>query len=480
MLNAGVNEQQITNLTKQCAYRLTVIVDGEAKVVGYPLTCEFNISRNTSAQANSATFNIYNLAPSTRNSEHFFEDRLYNKNKIKFIKFEAGYEGKFTLLFKGQIMEAYSKSQGVDIITSIQANDWGTYGDYLAVTFEEGTNKKDAFVQMANQAKNLTLGEVGTIEGTFKTPTTFVGTPMDCLNQLTGGNTFIDNSEIKYLPSNECIEENVYIITSQSGLLGTPERKGQGLSVTTIFNPNIKVGQLVEIRSSTQQKYNDTYKVMGLSHQGVISGALGGQRTTTFDLFIKDSLPTENNAVTGETGKQPIKLVKGTEVRVENISQAAYNVYKYIREHNGQVPNWKINDKISWKEMLVNANEPNEIFNELKQEYISNCEVIANKLYNFLNVHYPGQKITINSGWRSRENNAKLKGSATESAHLRGLAIDFQFKGINTINAYNKTFEPRSGWDKFTYLYITGTGGHIHVQATYGSSGVRRGKTKRL
>ena len=81
MLNAGTNYNIIKSYNNQCIWSLAVSDGINTKVIGYPLTIEFNIVRNTFASANSATFNIYNLSPSTRSSEFFFQDRFNIKNQ---------------------------------------------------------------------------------------------------------------------------------------------------------------------------------------------------------------------------------------------------------------------------------------------------------------------------------------------------------------------------------------------------------------
>lgn len=457
----------------QCIWQM-VVTDGTNSVeIGYPLTVEFNITRNTFASANNATFNIYNLNPTHRDSDFFFQDR-FAIDKIKYVYFKAGYNDKLTLIFKGYILQSYSKRNGVDVVTSMQCLDMGSSNDYVNMTFEQGTTFQDAAQNIIQNSQGLTLGNMGNLAGSFQTPTTLEGNPLEVLNQISGGHAFIDNGIVNILQDNEAIESNVTEIRAENGLIATPERKGGQVDIQMVFNPDFIVGQWLNIKSDVASKFTGTYKVCGISHQGTISGAIAGERTTTLNLMSGAFLPNSNYNVTGGIFGQPAQSVKGTEIKPLNgsISNNAQAVYNYIQKYNGDIPATRIIGNITWSDMLGHANKPNERVREVSPAICQNCITIATKLYNFLQAHYPNQPIKITSGWRSRENNAKYKNASKESVHLRGLAIDFYFKRINTNNAYLRTF--KTSWDKFTYKFRFGGSYYIHVQATLGKGGARR------
>ena len=146
-------------------------------------------------------------------------------------------------------------------------------------------------------------------------------------------------------------------------------------------------------------------------------------------------------------------------------------VLKYIKDHNGEIPPWKINERISWSEMIGNDNTTEQRVKQLTTDILSNCVLIADKLVKFLNsTSLKGQRIHIESGWRSVENNIHCGGDK-ESRHLYGGAIDFYFLNVDTNDAYNNIFLKQ--WDKFTYKYRYGVTGTllIHVQNTLGKGG---------
>ena len=430
---------------------------------GYPLTIDFNIHKNMESSTNTATFNIYNLAEKTRSN--IFQEQ-FNTGVKKVVEFWAGYGGfdKEVLVFKGYIQEAYSKRQSVDMITTITAWDIGYTERYITCTFDKGTTLKDAYKNVVSRYPDLELAEIGELNGSFKTPTTFAGTPMEVLNKITDYHTFVDNGKVKTLQNNECIDVPVHIIKAESGLLETPLLKGGQIEVTSIFQPAIEIGQLYEIQSVTASNFNGTYKVCGYSHSGTISGAVAGQRTTRINLLIGAILPCSNYVITGntETGFKKVKLEQVNPV-VTGYGSSVEEVYRYIRENNGQIPNKKITKDISWANVLGNQNNSNERLKELTKSKLYNCQNVANALQRFKDTYYPSQSLKVTSGWRSNRVNAQWKGKTGIHGHLYGNAIDFYIGGISygqmktALNVYTKanlSSTPYANYDDK----------HIHIQ----------------
>ena len=483
-LSGGVSHTVSVVKKNEWNWRLTVTytdTDGTTKTttVGYPLTIDFSIERNTFASANTATFSIYNLAPSTRDSEAFFQDEFFT-DKVKLVTFKAGRNGKITTCFEGYIRKSYSKRNGTNVITEMHCLDLGTSKQtYINMTFEAGTLKKEAYSLIIKNCPELAQGDTGTIEGEFKTAVTLTGSPLEVLNQITDGHTFIDKGVVHTLQNNESRKVSVTILKGETGLIGTPQRQGAGLTLPSIFNPELEVGQLLEIDDPIQTKFNGTYMVTGFRHNGTISGAVAGSRTTQIDVLIGDYLNNSSFNITQTTDLQPFTAVEGKNVEVVNgqLVGSAYGIWQYIRKNNGKIPNAKITPQISWYEMIGHDNNDNERYNELTVGIISNCITIAQKLQLYINANTPGQKIIISSGWRSKRVNAKYSNASRESAHLRGCAIDFKYANINTLNVFRTKYNIT--WDKFTYLFRGNISGSpiIHVQSTLGKNDNRRSKS---
>lgn len=465
--------QNISNFEKQCIWQMSVTYYDEkgqekTKTIGYPLTINFNITRNTFASANTGRFTIYNLSPSTRASEAFCQDRFFTE-KTKIVTFKAGYNGNLITCFRGYILQSYSKRHGVDVLTEMECLDIGTANyNYINATFEAGTTKKEAYKNIIQNCEGLSLGYLGKLEGEYKTPVTFSGDPLAVLNQITDGHTYIDNGVVHTLQNNESLDIGVQVLQLGAGLLDTPERSGAEIIARGLLNPNTQVGQLIEIKDPILENFNGTYMLCGFNHSGTISGAVAGQRTTTYNLLIGDYLAKMQDGQFTKVKEEQVEVVGSM------LQAGAQGVYNYIKSHNGNYPNKNITRNISWRDMLGHDNNNMDRLNNLSVEIISNCITIAKKLQAYIDTNTPAQKIIISSGWRSPRVNNQYKNASKESAHLRGLAIDFKYQNINTLQVFKYVYNRT--WDKFTYLFRGNISKNpvIHVQATLGSGGAKR------
>lgn len=394
------------------------------------LTCHFNLTRGILSDSNKCTIQIYNLAPKTR--EKIFQDAFQmNPEKWKYVKLEAGYDGNLSVLFMGRILQAYSHRQGgqTDIVTEIQAQALDMFDCQASYTFEAGTTYKEALQAIATGSMpNVKLENVGNLEGTFKTRTTFDGDAMENISKLTGGNAFVDNNSLNVLMSNEVIDVPVPVITEANGLLDTPDRRDANLEAKMLFEPSLIVGQLLEIKSGVSPNFNGQFKVMGFTHDCTISGAESGSRTTTVNLYIGPFLPGAEEIIAGTTEKVGFNKVKGMEVVPVNskLGAQAREVLKYLKQFNGEIPNVRITKNISWKDMLGHNNTNSERKNECTIDILSNCVATATQLQGIYDRYFKGRPLIVTSGWRSKRNNTSCRGKAN-SKHLFGLAIDFTF-----------------------------------------------------
>ena len=267
-----------------------------------PLTLEFEVTRNTASSLNSATFRIYNLSDVNRNL--IFRNRTsinnINGNRNKVI-LQAGYEttlnkdSDLSTIFIGDLLEAYSYRQGPNVITYINAQDagFGAYNSFVNKTVEAGTALKEIAELMMSSLKGIKKGVIGETLGVSKTTTTLNGNVFYLLTKDYKDEVFIDLEKVNKLGINEYIKSTggkVPLLTSETGLLGTPLRQGTDLIVDMLFEPRINVGQLVEIKSQINKQFDGQYKVNGVKHSGIISGAVNGDCRTTLQLFIGNEL----------------------------------------------------------------------------------------------------------------------------------------------------------------------------------------------
>ena len=447
----------------QCQYRLLldyIAKDNETRqsVVTSPITIHFNVKKELFKSINSGRIEIYNLDLETQT--YIYQDKLLlEQGTDKKVELMAGYGNTLTTCLQGRIQECYSERVGTDMVTTIDVIDTDILNQHASVTFEAGTTRQEAINYLYSQMPNLKVGETGQFGGIFNTPTTFSGNAFYVINQVTGGHTFIDNGVINSLNDNEVLSNyGVYLIQSDTGLLGTPKRREAVLEVEMLFEPTIRMGQLVEIKSETQSQFNGQFKVVGIEHDCVISGSTGGKRTTKLQLLYIEFLTNSNVNVTGNPqGSSPSYIINNKATPLNSkITSSVENAYKYIKNNSGAVPPGKAGNIITWADMVGHGNSPNERYTEITKGDLANCAAIAQRVENFIYSYFRGKSFKVSSGWRSKENNARENG-ASRSQHLVGRAIDLVVNGVSA----NKVYATAANSNMFNY--VGSYSGHTHV-----------------
>jgi len=268
-----------------------------------PYTVEFEISRQNQSFAQTATFRIFNLSEVTRNALQ--KDRWRYQNRA--IQFRAGYEspsGNFMpLAFNGQVLQAYSWRRGVDFITEIEAFDGGlaqTLGT-VAFTQKAGASAAETVTKLATLLPFQSgVPIVGSFPVTNLRGEVFFGNTWQFILQKTKGQACIDNGQVKALNLNEVIEGGLPLISSDTGLLGSPKRGEQTLDCEMLFEPRLTLNQKVRLESTTVRQYNREWKVIGFDHRGMISPSVAGDCITNVRLFFTqtDLLAVEGVPIT--------------------------------------------------------------------------------------------------------------------------------------------------------------------------------------
>ena len=268
-------------------YILSIQVGSGWIDIKMPLTMSFHIVRNTLAQANTGRFTILNLSEDTRRK--IYKDK-YKTNVYKGIELRAGYgdtKETLPLIFKGNIMQAYSQRNGVNYETNIEAYDGGF--SYVNAntgrSFARGTSDRQIIETLIKDLPNVSVGKIGKFLDKIPKGNTMQGPTIELLKNITKSNFFIDNEKAYCLNGNECFRGNIQKITSDTGLLGSPLREEALLTFTIMFEPRLQVGQYIQLESQTEKLFNGDYKVIGVEHQGIISDAQSGRCVTKASLY---------------------------------------------------------------------------------------------------------------------------------------------------------------------------------------------------
>lgn len=263
-----------------------------------PFTLEFEVIRTSLISNNIGSFRIYNLHPNNRN--RIRKDAVATWDRGRTVQFRAGYGTNLSLAFTGLIDTAFSTREGVDVITQIECFDGGfsTLNNVLnnLSPFPAGTPMRSVIEGLAKQMPDISIGAIGRsfthtpLGEEYRLPrgNSFTGQVMRQISELVGKAAFIDNGKLYCLGDKECIDTGTPpIVSAKTGLLGTPTRQGQYVNFDMLFEPALRVGQLIRMDSTTTDNPNDRFAVNGLQlvksirHSGTISDSVSGSVVTS-------------------------------------------------------------------------------------------------------------------------------------------------------------------------------------------------------
>ncbi len=265
--------------------------DGGELTITLPFTTQIDITRNTLTSANVCQIRIYNLSLLNRNQIRVNQSD-YGVRRA--IVLRAGYGDNMPRIFKGNISQAWSVREGQNFITQIECFDGGfAYNNaYTNTSFPASTPNKAVVQSLSLSLPGISKGVTGEVPGVLTRGATYSGPTMNLLGEITGGAAFIDDEKINVLGTNEYIGSNAptFVVSSASGLLGTPVLEQTIVRFDMIFEPQLQVGHKILLDSITGLNFNGEYKVIGVKHRGMISGTVGGTMITTGEFFYSKLL----------------------------------------------------------------------------------------------------------------------------------------------------------------------------------------------
>ncbi len=257
-----------TNWIRKCSLIVANNAGDGVELSGLKIT--FNITRPDTSYPATAMFKIYNLSRNTASR--------IRQNEFTQIKFVAGYQDNFGLIFSGQIQYSYSgRENPTDTYVVIQAADGDQAHNFavLNTTLAAGYTQQDVHTALMKPIGVYDIVAGATPEfATTKAPR---GKPMfgmhrDEVSSLAAqckATWRYENGRLQMVPENAYLADAI-VLNSKTGLIGMPEQtiKG-GINVKCLINPNIQLATLIRID-------NKSINQVGLSSQDIASGSTAG------------------------------------------------------------------------------------------------------------------------------------------------------------------------------------------------------------
>lgn len=214
------------------------------------LRVKFQIRKTNAETPNTCEVDVYNLSAETS---------LLIEREFTDITLQAGYAENFGVIFRGNAKQILrGRENGTDSYLSIIAADGdaaynfavvnttlaagATPGDEVAAALRPMTGRGVATGSVPNLGgQRLTRGKV-----MFGNSRRYIRQNADS----TGHDWSIQDGKVQLVPRLGLLPGQAVVLTSDSGLVGTPEQSNDGIKIQCLINPMIKPGGVVDIRQS--------------------------------------------------------------------------------------------------------------------------------------------------------------------------------------------------------------------------------------
>jgi len=251
-----------------------------------PLSVGFDITRTTQETPNQADFTVYNLKENTRRAFEKmkpidYDDKEktdYGMNDYCSVVFSVQREkGVECVIFKGDVVECSSEENGGEWITKFNCSD-GYFAKRYASMNGHYDKNADMKSILERECKKFKLGvELNAEPAKFPVPITIKETFEKSLGWIYPNNWYIDNST---LVAGAIKDKTIYRIDSD-WLGKTPKREQNVLNINTLFFPEPRLGNIVEVQSKEYGEMGQ-WEVAAISHKGEFPA---GNMETDFTLI---------------------------------------------------------------------------------------------------------------------------------------------------------------------------------------------------
>lgn len=229
------------------------------------LRMKFDIKKSSDEQPNTAKIEIYNLNP-----EH---QSLLIKEWAD-IQLLAGYEGEERLIFSGQIRTATPKIEGTDRVITIESGD----GDreilrgFINKTLTAGCTSDQIVDECQAAMFGVPNAHKDQLDTKYSRGKVLSGRASDVMTKQTkqdDAQWSIQDGQMLVLKGKNTRPNAVWLISQNTGMLGSPEPTQDGVKVRTLLNPAYLIGGVAKIDSLI---YEGGIRIESITHKGDTHG----------------------------------------------------------------------------------------------------------------------------------------------------------------------------------------------------------------
>lgn len=211
------------------------------------LRIKFSIKKSDAQTPNTAEIRLYNVADATAHSI---------RHEFTRVVLQAGYESHYGVIFDGNIIKVrVGRENGTDGYLDIAAGDGDQAYNYAIVnhTLAAGATQGDqlgvSLGAMAGQGAGAgSLADTGTAK--LPRGKALYGMARDYLRhsaRAADASWSIQDGKVQLVPLTGLRPSQVVVLTSKTGLVGTPEQTDGGIKARCLLNPLLVIGGQVQI-----------------------------------------------------------------------------------------------------------------------------------------------------------------------------------------------------------------------------------------
>jgi hypothetical protein len=207
---------------------------------------KFRVKRTANRKPNTAQIQLYNLGPDSL-------EYLKTPGQVAVLLAGDDYPAS---MFTGDIGKrgVITKRNGPNLITTLKVGDGRrVYREaWFSKSFPGGTDR-DIMIQQVIAEMGIPIGSLGTVAPyTFAGPKAFNAPAREVLTELLEIDQsawMIQDGAIYLFALGETLPGNAILVSTETGLMGSPEVTDKGINFKVRLNPVIRERSLIQLRS---------------------------------------------------------------------------------------------------------------------------------------------------------------------------------------------------------------------------------------
>lgn len=219
------------------------------------LHIKFTVKRSDTMTPNVADIRVYNLDQDTA---------IRIRKEFTRVILQGGYQGNEGVIFQGNIKQVIlGRESATDTFIDIVAGDGDRAYNFAIVntTLAKGSTQADQVNAAVNAMvpKGVTAGQLGTLpDNKLPRGKVMYGNSRTYLRdaaQTTQHSWSIQDEKVTFVAKKAYLPGTRVVLTSKTGMIGTPQQTNEGVNVKCLLNPNIKIATRIQIDNASIAQY---------------------------------------------------------------------------------------------------------------------------------------------------------------------------------------------------------------------------------